>query len=119
MNTSQHNPFDTCFVTRVFVLIINDDTVKVLSTFKHLRRYVGWSKALDYHLNGAKCRWFKSGWKHILQIVLFSSVPIFVKLRKRPFRQYVNSSFQDCQNFIFYCKNKFLVHLINLIIVWL
>ena len=31
--TPKDNAFDTCFVTRVFILFIFDGTVKVLSTF--------------------------------------------------------------------------------------
>ena len=34
------NEFDTsCFVTHVFILIVCDDTVKVLSTFKYLSQH--------------------------------------------------------------------------------
>ena len=37
--TPNHNEFDTCFVTCVFILIICDDSVKVFSTLKHLSRH--------------------------------------------------------------------------------
>ena len=31
--TPNHNEFDSCFVARVFILVICDNNVKVLSTF--------------------------------------------------------------------------------------
>ena len=35
MNTSNNNQFDTCIVTLVFILIICDHFVKVLTSFQH------------------------------------------------------------------------------------
>ena len=50
MNTPNHNQFDKCLFTRVFMLIRCDNTVKVLSTFKHASTspMVERSETLDY-----------------------------------------------------------------------
>ena len=58
--TPNHNPFDTCLVPYALLLIISDDTVKVLSTVS----VAEWSRALGKHSNGVNVRWLKTGWIH-------------------------------------------------------
>ena len=59
-----HNQFDTCFVSRVFVSNVCDDTVKVLSTIKHLSRRGQMVKIIGFVFEREKGGWFKSGWIH-------------------------------------------------------
>ena len=48
--TSNHNQFETCIVTRVLNLIVSNDSVKVLNTFKHLnqRGRIVWGAGLAF-----------------------------------------------------------------------